>query len=358
MKMKKVLSVFLAVLLVIGTGIVFAGAESADTGEFTAFCQNVAGLPDISFVFGDERSNVRGNQTVIGNFVEANSYDILAVQEDFGYHDTLVSALPGYKYKTAHHGGVPYGDGTNIFTRAYPLYNERHIPWDTLYGIADDGADQLSQKGITYACVKIADNVYIDFYDIHADAYGDAGSVAARQDNFRQLAELINGRTVDRPVIVTGDFNAFLFNDSSLLRETLVDGCGLKDAWVEVANGGDYEDCSYYIETVGGVWTSKWGVWDSVERFMYKDGGGITLTAEEFSYVSITNSDGSAVSDHNGAYVKFSYDASNAQEDVGSGTSVVSASFFSELVRRIRAFFSALRLALSNLDKVFEYFNK
>ncbi|MBQ7639016.1 MAG: endonuclease/exonuclease/phosphatase family protein [Clostridia bacterium] len=356
--MKKVLSVVLALMFILGTGSVLAFADNADTGEFTAFCQNVAGLPDISFVFGDDRTDVKGNQAVIGGYVEAESYDIFASQEDFGYHDTLVSALPSYKYRTAHHGGVPYGDGTNIFTRSFPLYNEKHVPWDKLYGIADDGADELSKKGITYACIKVADNVYVDFYNIHADAYGDAGSVAARQDNFRQLAELINSRDIDRPVIVTGDFNAFLFNDNSLLKETLVDGCGLKDAWVEVKNNGDYDDCSYYINTVGGVWTDKWGVWDSVERFMYKDGGGVTLTPTEFSYVTVKTDDGKAVSDHNGVHVKFAYDATNASANIGDGTQVVKTSAFSEFFRRIRDFFKALFLALSNLDKVIDYFSE
>lgn len=353
--MKKILSVFLATLLLLSMGVVFASAETSDVGEFTAFCQNVAGLPDISFLFGDGRNDVKGNQTVIGGFVETNSYDIFATQEDFGYHSTLVSALPSYAFQTEHHGGVPYGDGTNIFTRSYTLYNEAHITWDSLYGIVDDGADEFSQKGITYTCIKIADNVYIDFYNIHADAYGDPGSLAARQDNFRQLAEIINSRSVDRPVIVTGDFNAYLFNDASLLKETLVDGCGLKDAWVETANNGNYDDYSFYAESVGGSLPSKWGIWDSVERFMYKDGGGIELNVEEFSYVRITTADGSTVSDHNGAYAKFSYDASNANEDIGSGTKVVKTLGVVELIRRIRAFFSALILGLSNLDKVFAY---
>lgn len=356
--MKKALSVFLSVLLLFSVCSVPAAlaAPAEGDGSFTAFCQNVAGLPDISFVFGSDRTDVKGNQTAIGQFVTAGGYDIFATQEDFGYHDTLTAALPDYTYQTFHHGGVPYGDGTNVFTKTMPLYNEKHVTWDQLYGIADDGADEFSQKGITYVCVQVAENVYVDFYNIHADAYGDAGSVAARQDNFRQLAEMINGRAVDRPVIVTGDFNAFLFNDSSKLKETLVDGCGLKDAWVEVKNGGDYNSCESFLQAHGADWTRKWGVWDSVERFMYKDGGGVTLTCTAFEYVQITNAEGKSCSDHAGAYAAFSYNAASAAGDLGSETKVVNGDFFTELIRRVIGFFKALVLGISNFDKVREYF--
>ena len=356
--MKKTISVILAVLLILPFACSFSikNAAAAETGTFTAFCQNVAGLPDIGFVFGNERTDVKANQTAIGRFVNNGGYDIFATQEDFGYHDTLTAALPDYTYSTFHHGGVPYGDGTNVFTRTAPLYNERHITWDSLYGIADDGADEFSQKGITYVCIKLSDNVYVDFYNIHADAYGDEGSVAARRDNFRQLAELINSRSVDRPVIVTGDFNAFLFDDSSDLKQTLVDGCGLKDAWVEVKNNGDYDDCSSFVEANGADWTGKWGVWDSVERFMYKDGGGISLVCDAFEYVQILNDKGDPCSDHAGAAVSFTYTVDTPSENIGSDTKVVSGDWIDELIRRIVGFFSALILGIKNFDKVREYF--
>ena len=355
--MKKMVAVLLSALLLLPLCSGFAApAAAAETGTFTAFCYNVAGLPSLSFLTGGEPVNVINNQVCIGKYVSEKQYDIFATQEDFGYHDNLVGALDGYPYQTYHHGGVPYGDGTNVFTRSFPMYNEAHIVWDQLYGIADDGADEFSQKGITYVCLKIADNVYIDFYDIHADAYGDPGSLAARQDNFRQLAELINSRTVDRPVIVTGDFNAYLFYDSSLLKETLVDGAGLKDAWVEVKNDGDYEGCSYYLETYGTGWEGKWGVWDSVERFMYKDGGGISLECASFEYVDVLNSKGQPCSDHKAAEAGFTYTVNSASENIGSETAVTSNNGFMEIVRRIVTFFQKLILGITNFDKVRAYF--
>ena len=354
--MKKIIAVFLSVLFVASVFLIGSvTASAAETGSFTAFSYNVAGLPDFSYLTGGESVNVINNQVSIGKYVSEKQYDIFATQEDFGYHDNLVGALSGYPYQTYHHGGVPYGDGTNVFTRSYPMYNEAHIVWEQLYGIADDGADEFSQKGITYVCLKLAENVYIDFYDIHCDAYGDAGSVAARQDNLRQLAQLIRNRTIDRPVIVTGDFNASLFNDNSLLKETLVDGIGLKDAWVEVKNGGNYDDCSYFSETYGNVWTDKWGVWDSVERFMYKDGGGITLSCNTFEYVDVLNSKGLSCSDHKAVEASFTYTVNTASENISGNTEVVKGNGFEELIRRIVTFFQKLILGIQNFDKVRAY---
>ena len=355
--MKKCLALLLSLFFMFSLCAFFVPeATAAAAGEFTALCYNVAGLPNFDYLTGGEPVNVINNQVCIGKYVSEKQYDIFAVQEDFGYHDNLVGALDGYAYKTYHHGSVPYGDGTNVITRTMPMYNEAHIVWEQLYGIADDGADEFSQKGITYVCIKAADDVYIDFYDIHADAYGDAGSLAARQDNFRQLAEIIKNRSVDRPVIVTGDFNAYLFNDNSRLKEIFVDDLGLKDAWVEVKNNGNYNDCSYYLNTYGSGWTGKWGVWDSVERFMYKDGGGISLSCTSFEYVDVLNSKGLPCSDHKAAEAAFSYSVSSQGENLGEGTAVTENNGFMEILRRIVTFIQKLILGITNFDKVRAYF--
>lgn len=361
--MKKVLCVFLSMLMLFS--VCAAGSSAADvgtSGEFTALCLNVAGLPDIGYITGGEVRDVMKDQIDIGRFVEAGGFDIFAAQEDFGYHENLAKQLTSYKYATMHHGGIPYGDGTNVFTKGHKIYNEKHIPWNTLAGLIDDGADRFSQKGITYVCIEIADGVLIDFYDIHADASGGDASVNARRDNFKQLAELINSRTVDRPVIVTGDFNAFLFDDASLLKETLADGCGLKDAWVEIKNNGDYNDCSSFVESMGGIWYEKWGRWDSVERFMYKDGGGIKLDCTSFEYITVLNRSGVNASDHVAASAKFRYTVTASAEEQGKLDEGHGTNGFKEFIRKIVSFFKAITLIFKNFDQIKEelknYFGK
>lgn len=352
--MKKALSLFLASMLLLSCFAMSAAAASVgDTGEFTAFCQNVAGLPDISFITGDEARDVVGNQLTIAAYVEANAYDIFAVQEDFGYHNKLAGALPSYAYQTVAHGGVPVGDGTNIYTRGMKMYNEKHIPWNTLYGLVNDGADEFSQKGITYCCIEVADGVFIDFYDIHADAYDGEGSRAARLDNYNQLRDLINARTVDRPVIITGDFNEYFFGSYHNLREIFCYDMGMKDSWIELYNGGNYNDCTAFEKEMNSQGIARWGNWDSVERFIYKDGGGISLECLEFDYVKIANADGVMCSDHSGCAGKFRYTVNEVSADIGEGLSEGgSDNFFTEIIRRIVDFFKALSLVFNNFDQI------
>ena len=352
--MKKIIAVVSCVLLLSACFIPCASA--AKTGSFSVLCYIVAGLPDISFLTGGESVDVQQNQIDIAKFVVDGGYDIFATQEDFGYHDSLAGNLTGYNYATIHHGGIPCGDGTNVFTKSMAIYNEEHIPWDTLYGVADNGADEYSQKGVTYVCIELADGIYLDFYDLHADAYGDAGSVAARRDNWRQLAEILDNRTVDRPLIITGDFNTYLYPDDSDLMQSVVKKCGLKDSWTEVLNGGDYTGTANFLETYPEYKSiAKWGKWDSVERFFYKDGGGVTLTADSFEYITILNRKGVSCSDHSACAGTFTYTVTGTNTTGEGELEVVKADGFAELIRRIRTFFEALILAFENIDALLAY---
>ncbi len=156
--------------------------------------------------------NLIANQKAVGKYLSQNNFDIVAVQEDFGYHKHLVKSLSGFKYMTNHTGGIPGGDELNIFTKNMPVYNEKRESRNEAGGILSDGSDKLTPKGFVYSVIDIGNGIYVDFYNIHADAYGGEGSVAARTSQYKQLAEFIQSRTAenDRPVIVTGDFNNYM----------------------------------------------------------------------------------------------------------------------------------------------------
>ncbi len=355
--MKKVMSIVLACVLLLSSCLTASAvsetskATTTVTGKFSIVDYNISGLPDFSAFVGGEVRDVKKNQVTIANFISENQFDIVAVQEDFSYHKTFTGALEGYNYSTFHHGGVPYGDGTNIYTTNHKIYNETHTPWDTLYGIIDDGADQFSQKGITYACVEIAQGVYIDIYNIHADAFGDAGSLAARKDNFDQLAKIINSRKVNRPVIVTGDFNEYFFNYNGSMADFCVDN-GFKDSWIEIYNESNYNDLIFQNTNK----LAKWGNWDSAERFMYRDGDGVELKCETFNYQWITNEDdGSNVSDHAAASSIFTFTVTDESLLTDSDLEVVKYSHIAEIWRRMVKLFSAIKLAVNEWDTIAAY---
>lgn len=264
---------------------------------------NVAGLPFAIF----QGTDVAANQKVAAEYFSQNDFDIVAVQEDFGYHKNLVNNLSGFSYMTNHTGSIPGGDGLNIFTKNMPVYNETRVAWNEASGILSDGSDELTPKGFVYTVIDVGNGIYVDFYNLHADAYGGEGSIAARTSQYKQLAEFIQARSAenDRPVIVTGDFNNYMHTheDNGALYKTLYLQCGLKDAWIEYHNNGDYFNVSEWYAT--GL--SAWGNWDSVERFMYKSGGGVDVVVSDFRYVEVCNDDGEVISDHASAECDFTF---------------------------------------------------
>lgn len=264
---------------------------------------NVAGLPFAALSGVD----VSGNQKVAAKYLSENNFDIVAVQEDFGYHKNLVGSMSGFSYMTNHTGSVPGGDGLNIFTKDMPVYNETRVPWNEACGILSDGSDELTPKGFVYTVIDVGNGIYVDFYNLHADAYGGKGSIAARTSQYKQLAEFIKARSAenDRPVIVTGDFNNFMHTheDDGALYKNLYLGCGLKDAWIEYHNNGDY--FNLYKWHISGL--EAWGNWDSVERFMYKSGGGVDVVVSDFRYTRVCDDSGKEISDHVSAECDFTF---------------------------------------------------
>ena len=277
--------------------------DSSEKHTVRAVNFNVAGLP-FSALNGE---NVIANQKAAGQYLSDNNFDIVAVQEDFGYHKHLINNLSGFDYMTKHTGGVPGGDGLNIFTKNMPVYNETRVSWNESSGILSDGSDELTPKGFIYSVIDVGNGIYVDFYNLHADAYGGKGSIAARTSQIKQLAEFIQARSAenDRPIIITGDFNNYMHvhEDDGALYKTLYLECGLKDAWTEYHNNGDY--FNFYNWHISGL--SAWGNWDSVERFMYKSGGGVDIVVSDFRFVEVCDNNGNAISDHSSAECDFTF---------------------------------------------------
>ncbi|MBQ5969427.1 MAG: endonuclease/exonuclease/phosphatase family protein [Clostridia bacterium] len=354
---KRMLAVLLSLLLLVGVcGIGPVASAEADSKTASILCYNVAGLPNLNYYLGKEDGvDVQGNQYQLGRLLNEEDYAFIAVQEDFTFHHALVEGLDAYPYKTEHSGGVPGGDGLNYFSKT-PVYNAKRTTWDQLYGVIDDGADEMTPKGILYACIDLGDGILVDVYNIHADAYGDEGSQAAREDNFRQLAAMIQANTNDRPVIVTGDFNASIHQwDDDGLYEILYQGCGLKDAWVELHNGGNYEDFSYWEETVGGGWPDYWGVWDSLEKFLYRDGGGIHIEANSFGYKDYLNAKGESISDHKAAEVTFTFTKTDDFKENTQDLAATRVTKWKYILRRILIFFEDLFKVFRHWDEAKQY---
>ena len=359
MKTFKKTLVFVLVCLLLCPCFALFGTAEGGSRTVNILCYNVAGLPNINHILGKpDGIDVKEHQRQLGKQLNTESYDVIAVQEDFNFHAYLEEQLTAYPYKTIHTGGVPGGDGLNVFSKT-AVYNETRTPWDMLYGVIDDGADEMTPKGILYTCIDLGDGIFLDLYDIHADAYGDQGSCAARRDNFRQLAEMITARGTDRPVIVTGDFNASIHQGSADdgLYELLYKGCSLKDAWVELNNDGNYQNFDYWEETIGGGWPDYWGVWDSLEKFLYRDGGGVTLTADSFAYKDYYTDAGEDISDHKAAEATFTFTKTAEYKENTEDLTVTKEDLLDSFIRKVFLFFTDLFKIFAHWGELKAYLN-
>ena len=338
---KKILCVVLSVLMIGSCMGIAVSADDADeligtTGSFNMINFNVAGLP----IPSSETENGRdayADTLQIGAKLNAMNYDIVAIQEDFNYDIYLRELMTNYvnreswsggigeRHQTDHAGGVPLGDGLNIFS-TFAQYNEYRIRWKESAGVLDDGSDALTNKGFVVITIKLADGRYVDIYDIHADAYGGIASINARIAQYTQLAEYIKKHSVydevtgtyDHAVIVTGDFNSSICTESPdgdpYLISKLLEPAHLNDAWAvkqisEITeNPEDYSAYYTYAKETDLGYDETQGHYDSVERICYADGNGIDLTCDTFGYLQITEDfTNRPLSDHCAAEATFTY---------------------------------------------------
>lgn len=337
---KKVISVVLAVMMLI-SGMAFSSAAEETAlvgtkGNFNVLNYNVAGLP-IPSSEAEGGKDALLDTLEIGALLNNMNYDIIAVQEDFNYDTYLRELLTNYsnvtdddgnileRHQTVHSGGVPLGDGMNIFS-SFAQFNQDRQTWEESAGILDDGSDQLTYKGILLTTVEIIDGYYVDIYDVHCDAYGGAASIRAKEAQFKQLAKFIKHRSrfdeetglYEHAVIVTGDFNTSICTENedgeAFLIKNLLEPARLNDAWAVmtigsiVENPAGYSAYYDYAASTDISYDESQGHYDSVERIVFADGDGLDLTCDKFGYFYINGLDGESLSDHCAAEASFSYE--------------------------------------------------
>ncbi|EEP70786.1 hypothetical protein MCAG_01113 [Micromonospora sp. ATCC 39149] len=195
----------------------------AASGGFSVLTYNIAGLPEL-LSSGNPATNTRP----IGERV--NAYDIVHVQEDFNYHADLY-ATDRHPYRTPTSGGVPFGDGLNTMS-TYPVSDFVRVRWQDC-----NGTDCLTPKGFTRSRIRLAEGVYVDFYNVHTNAGSDEPNLAARRSNISQLSAYIQANSAGSAVIVAGDLNVRYTRTGDNIRD-LVAANGLTDVWVQQERGG------------------------------------------------------------------------------------------------------------------------
>lgn len=195
-------------------------SDNSKSGEFSVLTYNIAGLPELISSASTKRAP---SIAEIGRRI--NQFDIVNVQEDFNYNKNLYNSGNCHPYRTQTKGGVPFGDGLNTLSK-FPVSRLQRISWNNC-----TGADCLTPKGFTYSRLEIAKNVFVDLYNVHANAYNHISAAEARRKNIIQLSEFISTHSKGEAVIVMGDLNAHYgyYYDNI---QNLLNANSLTDAWL------------------------------------------------------------------------------------------------------------------------------
>ncbi len=348
--LKKTLCVVLCLTMLYGALQITVAAGEQEENVLRLLTYNVSGIPLMGTFQGTAKSSGNQKSAGIGALLNGLDVDIIGVQEDFNYHKGLAENMPAFPYQTVTSGGIPAGDGLNFFAKK-PLYNVTRTAWESTYGVLSGSTDRLAQKGFIYTVAEIAEGVYIDLYVLHADAGVDFKSVEARADNFRQMARHINARTQDRAVVAIGDFN-FMYARCLVddLYGNLIKPTGLKDLWIELRNDGRYE----YGDGAG--WNPT--LWDSLDRILYKNGGGVEFTPQAFEYLTLTDENGKTHTDHIAISGALSYKIVNPPQNAEELTTEAPMDPWVMFWKQFKATVKMLFLVVFSLPELFYLFDQ
>ncbi|MEU9465724.1 jacalin-like lectin [Streptomyces avermitilis] len=275
-------------------------AAAADSGTFSVLTYNVAGLPESL----SSASTPRETSTPeIGRRIAP--YDIVNVQEDFNYHAYLYST-DTHPYRTATSGGAGIGSGLNtVSAYAWDGDDFERARWNSCQL---DSGDCLTPKGFTFMRERLAEGVYVDFYNLHTNAGTSDGDEASRADNLNQLTSFISTHSNGNAVVVMGDTNTRYTRSADTIAEFAAAN-GLTDAWVKLIRGGtapakgsDALVCDQTGATVPNTC-------EVVDKILYRGSKLVTLNATSYNneHAAFLNSDGLMLSDHDPITAAFSW---------------------------------------------------
>lgn len=220
--------------------------------SFNATTLNVDGLPRtiLGYNVNSDGKEEEGAKA-IGNETRTKGWDIVAMSEDFNFHDYLIAPISDL-YNVGTHGGkvsakINTTDGLGLLLTkktGWKFSNETRVKWKDHYGEINHGADGLIDKGFRYYTITIAPGVEFDFYCLHMDAEDATEDIQARESQLTQLVEHIKSHDNGRNILILGDTNCRYTRDNvkGKLIDPInaVDNFTIHDAWIELIRGGAY----------------------------------------------------------------------------------------------------------------------
>ena len=224
--------------------------EVQELDEFTAVALNVDGLPNkiLTYTLNEDGPGSDGTK-LISRYLKQKGYDFIGASEDFNYHGSLMQSLDDeYDSGTIRatlsvegllSGGFPFDtDGLNLIWKRdnVTASNESWTQWS--HSESGDG-NQYIKKGFRHYDLTLSSGEVIDVYVLHMDA-GDVTS--SREQQWTQMASVINSANANRPKLIIGDTNSRWTREDITANfvNRLSSNFTVADPWVEFYRNGVY----------------------------------------------------------------------------------------------------------------------
>ena len=246
------------------------GSYAQTPEQFSVATLNIDGLPQKVLVMKVNADGPGAAGTArIGKYLVQKGYDLVCTQEDFNYHDVLLTWMEDYYANDEWSGDVGI-DGHSIdllhlqnhqfecdglvsfWKKGIEVASVVRTPWKAAFGKFSHANDEMIAKGFRHYELALPNGLQLQVYNMHMDASDDEDEAIgndtkdkeARMAQWCQLRDDILGHIDDRPIIVVGDMNSLYGRDD--VKTQFIDAINatglatVSDVWVELLNAGEY----------------------------------------------------------------------------------------------------------------------
>jgi hypothetical protein len=243
----------------------FGSPAKASSGSFTTLSYNIAGIP-----FEYSGANATLHTPIISCYIRP--FSIVNVQEDFNWHADLYNDCDNHLYRTPTSGGIGIGDGINTLSNL-PFDDLDRVTWTNRADV-----DALTPKGFSMVRVRLQEGVYVDVYNLHAQAGTSAADLVASSSDVAQMLGYIESNSAGNAIMVIGDPNTRYTRAGQNMWEFLHHG--FTDVWIQDIRNGSVPPIGNPL-LCGAVSTAS-PTCEVTDKMLFRNNGFLNLQASQY----------------------------------------------------------------------------